>query len=176
MIIAIDGPSGAGKSTLGKMLAKQLGLLYLDTGAMYRAVALSAVRNGVPLDDVLGFRDEHRDQHRLYMRSVRQAVLELSAMPVEERPRALADRRDDLAEQADALRRLARKRWRMPLARFGLGAAGATASAAAGNVPGAIVALLSGILGAKPAGTPGSAYSYLFAADRSLSQGRSGRG
>ena len=39
MIIAIDGPSGAGKSTLGKMLAKKLGLLYLDTGAMYRAVA-----------------------------------------------------------------------------------------------------------------------------------------
>ena len=41
MIIAIDGPSGAGKSTLGKMLAKKLGLLYLDTGAMYRAVALA---------------------------------------------------------------------------------------------------------------------------------------
>ncbi|MBA4124455.1 MAG: (d)CMP kinase [Acidobacteria bacterium] len=41
MIIAIDGPSGAGKSTLGKMLAKKLNLLYLDTGAMYRAVALA---------------------------------------------------------------------------------------------------------------------------------------
>ena len=51
MIIAVDGPSGAGKSTLGKMLAKKLGLLYLDTGAMYRAVALSAVRHGVSLDD-----------------------------------------------------------------------------------------------------------------------------
>lgn len=50
MIIAIDGPSGAGKSTLGKMLAKELGLLYLDTGAMYRAAALSALRNDVPLD------------------------------------------------------------------------------------------------------------------------------
>lgn len=51
MIIAIDGPSGAGKSTLGKMLAKKLGLLYLDTGAMYRAVALAVVRNGVSFDD-----------------------------------------------------------------------------------------------------------------------------
>jgi cytidylate kinase len=51
MIIAIDGPSGAGKSTLGKMLAKELGLLYLDTGAMYRAAALSAIRTGVSLDD-----------------------------------------------------------------------------------------------------------------------------
>lgn len=52
MIIAIDGPSGAGKSTLGKMLAKQLGLLYLDTGAMYRALALSVVRHQVSFDDV----------------------------------------------------------------------------------------------------------------------------
>ena len=51
MIIAIDGPSGAGKSTLGKMLAKKLNLLYLDTGAMYRAVALSALRHNVSLDD-----------------------------------------------------------------------------------------------------------------------------
>ena len=54
MIIAIDGPSGAGKSTLGKMLAKKLGLLYLDTGAMYRAAALSALRNGVDLKDEAG--------------------------------------------------------------------------------------------------------------------------
>ena len=50
MIIAIDGPSGAGKSTLGKMLAKKLGLLYLDTGAMYRAAALAALQNGVDLE------------------------------------------------------------------------------------------------------------------------------
>ena len=51
MIIAIDGPSGAGKSTLGKMLAKKLGLLYLDTGAMYRAVALAAMRDERALND-----------------------------------------------------------------------------------------------------------------------------
>ncbi len=51
MIIAIDGPSGAGKSTLGKMLAKGLGLLYVDTGAMYRAVALAAMRRSLSLDD-----------------------------------------------------------------------------------------------------------------------------
>ena len=52
MIIAIDGPSGAGKSTLGKMLAKKLNLLYLDTGAMYRAVALAVDRAHVPHRDV----------------------------------------------------------------------------------------------------------------------------
>jgi CMP/dCMP kinase len=51
MIIAIDGPSGAGKSTLGKMLAKKLNLLYLDTGAMYRAVGLAVLEAGVSLDD-----------------------------------------------------------------------------------------------------------------------------
>ena len=52
MIIAIDGPSGAGKSTLGKMLAKKLNLLYLDTGAMYRAVALAVDRANVPHRDI----------------------------------------------------------------------------------------------------------------------------
>lgn len=51
MIISIDGPSGAGKSTLGKMLAEKLGLLYLDTGAMYRAAALAVVESGVNPND-----------------------------------------------------------------------------------------------------------------------------
>ena len=51
MIIAIDGPSGAGKSTLGRMLAKKLGLLYLDTGAMYRAAAYAAIDAGIDLSD-----------------------------------------------------------------------------------------------------------------------------
>ena len=50
-IIAIDGPSGAGKSTLGRRLARELGLLYIDTGAMYRAVALAAAREGADLSD-----------------------------------------------------------------------------------------------------------------------------
>lgn len=51
MIIAVDGPSGAGKSTLGKMLAKELGLLYLDTGAMYRAVAFAVLEKGLDIND-----------------------------------------------------------------------------------------------------------------------------
>ena len=45
MIIAIDGPAGAGKSTVAKILAKSLGFLYIDTGAMYRAIALFAMQN-----------------------------------------------------------------------------------------------------------------------------------
>ena len=48
--IAIDGPSGAGKSTIAKLLAKRLGFIYVDTGAMYRAVALYGLRAGLDLD------------------------------------------------------------------------------------------------------------------------------
>lgn len=51
-VIAIDGPSGAGKSTIAKMLAARLGFVYLDTGALYRAVALLFMRKGIrPEDD-----------------------------------------------------------------------------------------------------------------------------
>ncbi|MCU1503184.1 MAG: cmk, partial [Ilumatobacteraceae bacterium] len=46
-VIAIDGPAGAGKSTIAKALAARLGLEYLDTGAMYRAVTLAAIREGL---------------------------------------------------------------------------------------------------------------------------------
>jgi cytidylate kinase len=51
MIIAIDGPAGAGKSTIARHLARHFGLLNLETGAMYRAFALKALRAGAPLDD-----------------------------------------------------------------------------------------------------------------------------
>ncbi len=48
--IAVDGPAGAGKSTIAKRIAKELGFLYVDTGAMYRAIALYLLRNGVDCD------------------------------------------------------------------------------------------------------------------------------
>jgi cytidylate kinase len=51
VIVAIDGPSGAGKSTLAKRLAKAFGFIYLDTGAMYRALALKVLRHDVDLSD-----------------------------------------------------------------------------------------------------------------------------
>ncbi len=50
-VIAIDGPAGSGKSTTAKKLANRLGFTYLDTGAMYRAVAIFALRNNVSLED-----------------------------------------------------------------------------------------------------------------------------
>ena len=73
--IAIDGPSGSGKSTLDKNLAKILGYIYVDTGALYRTVGLYIVRNGVALTDIDGivsrlpeiklsmFHDEQGTQH-----------------------------------------------------------------------------------------------------------------
>lgn len=67
ILVAIDGPAGAGKSTVASKLAQRLGLPYIDTGAMYRAVALLALREGLraPLDEVASARvpalmDEHR--------------------------------------------------------------------------------------------------------------------
>src|SRR5271167_1767117 len=67
VIVAIDGPAGAGKSTVARSVAQRLGFLYIDTGAMYRAVALWALRAGVPLDDT----------HRLEQLA-RQARIDLS--------------------------------------------------------------------------------------------------
>lgn len=49
--IAIDGPAGAGKSTVAKAVAKELNIIYLDTGAMYRATAYNAIKNGIDVND-----------------------------------------------------------------------------------------------------------------------------
>ena len=51
---ALDGPSGAGKSTVAKAAAARLGILYVDTGAMYRAVGLAVLRRGIGEDDAAG--------------------------------------------------------------------------------------------------------------------------
>ncbi|MNR86797.1 Cytidylate kinase [compost metagenome] len=51
LIVAIDGPAGAGKSTVARKVANRLGLLFLDTGAMYRAITWKAMQQGLPLDD-----------------------------------------------------------------------------------------------------------------------------
>ncbi len=51
MVIAIDGPAGAGKSTVARGVADALGITYLDSGAMYRCVALAVLRAGVDPDD-----------------------------------------------------------------------------------------------------------------------------
>lgn len=74
MVIAIDGPSGSGKSTTARLLAKRLGLAYLDTGAMYRAIAWLYLRSGLASNDAEGI-------ERLAAR----AVLRCSTIPDEPR-------------------------------------------------------------------------------------------
>ena len=55
--IAIDGPAGAGKSTIAKAVARELNFIYVDTGAMYRAMALYLIRNGISKDDTSAIED-----------------------------------------------------------------------------------------------------------------------
>lgn len=59
-VVAIDGPAGAGKSTVAREVARRLSFLHLDTGAMYRAVTLAALRGGVDLGDAVGLGDVAR--------------------------------------------------------------------------------------------------------------------
>ena len=65
LIIAIDGPVGSGKSTLARRIAEILGYIYIDTGAMYRAVALKALRRGTAIDE------EHADALEALTRDTR---------------------------------------------------------------------------------------------------------
>lgn len=77
--VAIDGPAGAGKSTVARGAAKKLGYIYVDTGALYRTVALSAQRNGVlgdkekitdMLDSIsVGLRFDEKGEQRVYLNS-----------------------------------------------------------------------------------------------------------
>lgn len=61
MIIAVDGPSGSGKSSTARAVAARLGLRYLDTGAMYRAVTWSALEHGIDLDDTAAVAERARE-------------------------------------------------------------------------------------------------------------------
>jgi len=63
LTIAIDGPAGSGKSSLARRVAQILGYLYLDSGAMYRALALKALRGGVALDNAAALQELARNTH-----------------------------------------------------------------------------------------------------------------
>lgn len=73
MIVTIDGPAGAGKSSIARQVADRLGFEFLDTGAMYRAITLGAIRNQVEFDDaaaVIEFAEKARlrwEDHRLFL-------------------------------------------------------------------------------------------------------------
>ena len=65
--VAIDGPAGAGKSTIAKLVGKKFDLMYINTGAMYRAVALMAERNDVKPEEV--------ERMRNYMSTIKQYLV-----------------------------------------------------------------------------------------------------
>jgi hypothetical protein len=127
----------------------------------------------IPLDDVLQFRDDNRDAHRRYMQNLRNFAVSLSGLESADRQRALADRRAELQEEAQALRRLSFEAWKKPvnLGGFGLGLAGAAvtlASAPTGTnpVPAALITALVGVLPMLSRTQKASAYTYLFKAAR----------
>ena len=91
LIVAIDGPSGVGKSTLARRLAERLGVPYLDTGAMYRAIGLRVLEQGVDPSDAARVADVAQSASITLRRDPdgRFAVL-LDGVPVDERIRSQA--------------------------------------------------------------------------------------
>lgn len=77
MNIAIDGPAGAGKSTIAKAVAKELGSIYVDTGAMYRAMALYMIKNGINPSDTAGIENacESADISIVYQDGMQRVIL-----------------------------------------------------------------------------------------------------
>lgn len=126
--------------------------------------SVSVDLNSVPLDEVLGFRAEHHQKHRTYIRTVREFARELSLMPEHECQAAFRDRQAELDDLATDLKRTARAAWKRP-ASFAIGLAGATWTYTTGDPIGAILGagglLLGGI---EPHSNEAGAFSYLFAA------------
>ena len=73
--IAIDGPAGAGKSTVAKRVAQQMGLLYIDTGAMYRSVTLKALQADLDLDNIEGLAELAKQAYIQLLPGPQQAVI-----------------------------------------------------------------------------------------------------
>jgi hypothetical protein len=129
----------------------------------------------VPLDDILEFREHHGQAYRAYARNVRQQVAELGLLEPDERAASLRDRREELADLANDLRRTARRWWRVSLGSFAIGAAGASWLAAGplhDPIGGAL--LLAGTALATVSDRPAAtAYSYILDARRALGSGSS---
>lgn len=124
----------------------------------------------VPLDDILEFREHHGQAYRAYARNVRQQVTELGLLEPEEREARLLDRREELADQSNDLRKTARQWWRTPLGSLAIGAAGASWLAAGPlhDPLGAVLALAGTALGAASSQQTATAYSYILDARRAL--------
>lgn len=124
--------------------------------------------SSIPLDEVLGFRNDHGAEYRAYARDLRHFVRDLAPLDPAEREQALQDRREALTDSAQDLRNKAQKAWNRPLAAFGLGITGSAVSVAAGNPIGAAVTAAGALLGLRREADPATVYSYLFRARNEL--------
>ena len=156
-----------------RVLLDTLSLSPLPTAGHVAAFDLTQVTLNlapVPLDEVLDFRRQHGAEHRAYVRDLRRFARDLATLGQDAREQAFTDRRESLADAADQLHRLARKSWKLPLATFGLGIAGAAVSVVQSNPIGAALSAAGGLLGLYRQADPGNAYSYLFRAEHQLSR------
>jgi hypothetical protein len=140
----------------GHIVAFDLEPVTLDLGA-------------VPLDEVLGYRQEYQGTHRAYMRDVRRFASDLAGIPDEgDREAALLARRDELSNAGRELQRNARKAFGKNLAAWSLGLGGSWWSAKRGDPIGLALAALGVAAAAVPDSPAVSAYSYLFRVQRQL--------
>lgn len=123
----------------------------------------------VPLDEVLEFREQHGASYKAYARNIRHLIAELGLFAPEERESLLADRREELEDLANDLRKTARRQWRS-LAALSIGAVGAAwAAAGPSHDPlGGALALAGAALGFAPEEPPATAYSYVLEARRAF--------
>jgi hypothetical protein len=123
----------------------------------------------VPLDEVLEFREQHGAVYKAYARNVRHLIAELGPLAPDERETLLADRREELGDLANDLRKTARRQWRS-MAGLSIGAAGAawTATGTSHDPLGGALALAGIALGLTQEEPPATAYSYLLEARRAF--------
>jgi hypothetical protein len=124
----------------------------------------------VPLSDVLAFREQHGAEYRAYMHSLRQFMYSLRGLSGVEFRRAFQDRRDELADSADKLRRVARRYWRKNLSLFALSLLGAGLSIPTAGMLGAGLSVGSSADRLASPTFPHTAYSYLFQVKSYLSR------
>src|SRR5205823_15093644 len=124
----------------------------------------------VPLTDVLEFREQYGADYRAYMRSLRQFMYNLRGLSGVEFRQAFQDRRDELADNADRLRRVARRHWRKSLPLFALSLFGAALRTHFGDALGAAESAGEAADRLSSPELPDTAYSYLFKAEKLLSK------
>jgi hypothetical protein len=153
-----------------RALAEVLSLPKMPTaGTVYASDLSSLGLNlvGVPLDEVLAFREQHGSAYRAYARNVRDFARELGILPEADQASALADRREALADELAALHQLPARSWR-DQASIVLGVVGATFKVLRGDLFEAVQDASAGALGVEPTAQPHSAFGYLLSAHTTL--------